>query len=52
MSNAFRFLRFSILCLVQPRHRHTRHNFLPLIAAFGGALVLSMPAWMFILGVI
>lgn len=56
MTNAFRFIRFSVLVLLERRGRH-RASAWPKICealgvALGGLLVLAMPAWMILLGVI
>lgn len=56
MLNAFRFIRYTFVGIRQPRHRHQksflhRHG-LTILASFMGALVLTMPAWMIVLGVI
>lgn len=60
MGNAFRFIRYTLRVMVEtlPRHRHKhqrgfwRRNGVNLIAAFGGAMLLMMPLWMIVLGII
>lgn len=56
MFNAFRFIRYTFVGIRQPRHRHQksflRRHGLTILASGLGALVLTMPAWMIVLGVI
>jgi len=55
MMNALRFIRYTFTG-IRPRHRHQRswlrRNGLTMLAGFGGGLVLTMPLWMIVLGVI
>ena len=55
MFNAFRFIRYTFVGISR-RHRHQRsflrQHGLTILASGLGALVLSMPAWMILLGVI
>lgn len=53
MMNAFRFLRYTIRCLTPVRrYRHQRRDYTAMMAGFGGALILSAPVWMILLGII
>ena len=58
MGNAFRFIRYTFRAMAGApvRHRHQRgfwrRNGVDLLAAFGGAMVLTMPLWMIVLGII
>ena len=52
--NAIRFIAYTFRGC--PKHSHgrgfLRQNAITLLAGFGGALVLSMPVWMILLGLI
>lgn len=54
MTNVFRFIAYTFRGT--PRHSHRRGFFrkhaVTFLAGFMGALVLAMPAWMILLGVI
>ena len=55
MGNALRFIRYTFRG-IEPRHRHQK-SFLrrwgvTMLASFAGAMVLSLPVWMILLGVI
>lgn len=54
MGNAIRFIAYTFRGI--PHHRHQRsflrRHGLTILASFMGALVLTMPAWMIVLGVI
>lgn len=56
MGNALRFIRYTFVGIREPRHRHQKswlkRNGMTLLASFSGALVLTLPAWMIVLGVI
>ena len=58
MFNALRFVRYTFRALfhAEPRHRHQKGFWkrygTDLLAGFGGALVVSMPVWMILMGVI
>lgn len=56
MGNAFRFIRYTVRAAAQPRYRHQRSalkRFAPeLLAGIAGGLLLSMPVWMIVLGII
>lgn len=56
MGNAVRFIRYSFRVALEPRHRHQRSTlkrYAPeLLAGIAGGLVLSMPVWLILLGVI
>ena len=55
MLNAIRFVAYTFRGCPK-RHRHQRgflrRNAMTFVAGFAGAVVLSMPAWMILLGVI
>lgn len=54
MGNAIRFIAYTFRGF--PRHKHQRgflkRNAVTLLAGFAGALILAMPAWMILLGII
>ena len=56
MGNALRFIRYTFVGFGQPRHKHQRsfwkRHGLTLAASFAGAVVLAMPLWMIVLGII
>ena len=56
MLNALRFIRYTFRAIpsYRPRHQKSflRRHGMTLLASFMGALVLTMPAWMIVLGVI
>ena len=55
MGNALRFIRYTFVG-IRPRHRHQRswlrRNGLTMLAGFGGGLLLTMPLWLIMMGVI
>ena len=56
MGNALRFIRYTFTGIRVPRHKHgrglIRQNATAIIAGFGGAMLLTLPVWMILMGVI
>ena len=54
MGNMIRFIAYTFRGY--PKHRHgrgwLRQNAVTLLAGFGGALVLTMPLWMILFGIV
>ena len=56
MFNALRFIRYTFRAVpaYRPRHQKSflRRHGLTILASFGGAVILTMPLWMILMGVI